>query len=205
MGARHLPFPFSPLSSRLCLQATEALVTREEPGRPGRASSSRLPGSPPPPPLASESRASGRLQPCQSRPQPPSSRDRPGRPLSPRKRRTRDSPELGPTRQVGVPGRLFPPQHKPAATACNTEFATLTTARYGYDFYPLVFTQGGQLTKTPFKNKFSSQVLTDCHSGHPPDHQTLANVGRNPRKLRMLSRHTHPFQSGGFSGGTLFT
>lgn len=34
-GARHLPFPLFPLSSRLCLQATEALVTREEPGRPG--------------------------------------------------------------------------------------------------------------------------------------------------------------------------
>jgi hypothetical protein len=57
--------PLFPLSSRLCLQQTEALVTGEEPGRPGSTSPSRLPGSPRPPPLASESRASGRPQPCQ--------------------------------------------------------------------------------------------------------------------------------------------
>lgn len=146
------PFPFLPLSSRLCLQATKALVTREEPGRPGRASSSRLPGSPPPPPLAYESRASGRLQPCQSHPQPPSSRDWPGRPLSPRKRRTRDSPELCPTRQVGVPGRLFPPQYpqyEPAVTACKNKLSTFVTALRGNDFYPHVFAQGGSSPRSP--------------------------------------------------------
>lgn len=77
--------------------------------------------APSPPPLANESRASGRLQPCQTRPQPPSSRDWPGRPLSPRKRRARDSPEFCPTRQLGVPGGLFPPQYEPAVAACKEQ------------------------------------------------------------------------------------
>ena len=93
---------------------------REEPGRPGRASSSRLPGSPPPPPLASESLTRGRLQPCQSRPQPPSSRDRPGRPLGPRKRRTRDSLALS-DEQISVPSRISPPQYKPAVRSHNLQ------------------------------------------------------------------------------------
>lgn len=69
--------------------------------------------------------------------------------LSPRKRRTRDSPELDPTGQVGVPRRLAPPQYEPVAAACKNELSTVLTAGHGYDFYPRVFTQGGQLTKPP--------------------------------------------------------
>lgn len=75
----------------------------------------------------SHERASGRLQPCQSRPQPLSSRDPPGRPLGPRRRCTRDSPELCPRRQVQVPepGPISPPQYKPVTQPAEMNFAPL--------------------------------------------------------------------------------
>lgn len=128
---------------------------REEPGRPGRASSSRLPGSPPPPPLVSESLARGRLQPCQSRPQLPSSRDRPGRPLSPRKRRTRDSPVLC---RTGRSASLAESPHlnkspQSAVTTCKNELSTIITALRGNDlFLPPFFQSGQPALETPFKN-----------------------------------------------------
>lgn len=137
---------------------------REEPGRPGRASSSRLPGSPPPPPLASESRASGRLRSCQRRPQLTGPA---GKAPRPRKRRTRDSPALGPTRPGGVPGRISSPQHKPAVAACRHQLSTIISALRGNDFYPHISTQGSQLTKSPLKNKFSSQIVAVFTQGDP--------------------------------------
>lgn len=143
------PFPLFPLSSRLCLQATEALVTREEPGRPGRASSSRLPGSPLPPPLAGESRASGRLQPCQSRPQPPQLTGLAGKAPRPQKARHQGFPHCCSTRKVGVPGRIFPPQDKPAVAGCKNEPPAIVTALGDNDFYPHICTQGSQLPRPP--------------------------------------------------------
>lgn len=120
------PFTLFPLSSSLCLQATEALVTGEKLASGlSLLVTSGLPGSPLLPPLASESRASGRLQPCQTRPQPPSSRDQPGRPVGPRGLHTRDSPELCQMRQVCVLDRISSTQYKPEVTACKSELCTI--------------------------------------------------------------------------------
>lgn len=144
-GARHLPFPPFPVALERLFTGDRSPGYREELWHPGLASSSRLPGSPPPSPRASESQARGRLQPCQSRPQPPSSRDRPGRPLGPRKRRTRDSPVLCRTSKSAClaesPHLNTSPQ--PAVATCKNELSTIITAlRVNGLFLPLCFHSG---------------------------------------------------------------